>query len=85
MVPYQLRHSGASHDRLHRLRSQDEVMKRGRWTTTQSVLRYEKHGRAQVAANSYRTEVSYYSSLCEARLGQFVLVTDRHAPMLPIM
>ena len=51
----------------------------------QSVLRYEKHGRAQVAANSYRTEVSHYNSLCEARLGQFVLGTDRHAPMLPIM
>ena len=30
VVPYQLRHCGASHDRLHRLRSLDEVMKRGR-------------------------------------------------------
>ena len=27
VVPYQLRHSGASHDRLHRLRSQDEYTK----------------------------------------------------------
>ena len=85
VVPYQLRHSGANHDRLHRLRSQDEVMKRGRWKTMQSVLRYKKHGRVQVAANNYRAEVSYYDSLCVARLGQFVLDTDRHAPTLPIM
>ena len=31
LVPYQLRHSGASHDRLSGARTQDEARKRGRW------------------------------------------------------
>ena len=31
LVPYQFRHSGASHDRLTGTRTQDECRKRGRW------------------------------------------------------
>ena len=43
--PYQLRHSGASWDRLNKRRTQEEVQKRGQWKTMKSLVRYEKHGR----------------------------------------
>ena len=43
-VPYQLRHSGPSWDRLHARRSQASVMKRGRWKSLASLARYEKGG-----------------------------------------
>ena len=43
-VPYQLRHSGPSWDRLHARRSQNVVMKRGRWKSFASLARYEKGG-----------------------------------------
>ena len=43
-VPYQLRHSGPSWDRLHRRRSQAAIMKRGRWRSLASLARYEKGG-----------------------------------------
>ncbi|CAK0838276.1 unnamed protein product [Prorocentrum cordatum] len=45
LVPYQLRHSGASHDRLRDLRGLPEVMNRGRWRKLKSVVRHEKHAR----------------------------------------
>ena len=44
-VLYQLRHSGPSHDRLHKLRSLSEVKKRGRWVSDSSVKRYEAHAK----------------------------------------
>ena len=49
VVPYQLRHSGASWDRLQRHRSLEQIMKRGRWGCMRSVARYEKS--ARVAAD----------------------------------
>ena len=42
---YRLRHGGASHDVARRLRSLDEVQKRGAWRSTASVARYAKPGR----------------------------------------
>ena len=42
-VPYQVRHSGASWDRLKQHRTQLEVKFRGRWKTDASMARYEKH------------------------------------------
>lgn len=44
-VPYQLRHSGPSHDLLTRARSMLEVKMRGRWAADSSVKRYEAHAR----------------------------------------
>ena len=41
-VPYQLRHSGPSWDRLRRRRTLHEIMKRGLWRNFASVQRYEK-------------------------------------------
>eukprot|EP00972_Heterocapsa_arctica_P105751 15579237-Heterocapsa_arctica.AAC.1 len=36
LVPYELRHSGASHDRLKDIRYLGEVLKRGRWRSLKS-------------------------------------------------
>jgi hypothetical protein len=55
LVPYQARHSGASCDRLYRERDQLEVMKRGRWATMASVMRYEKGGLLSKSFNNYPT------------------------------
>ena len=49
LVPYQLRHSGASIDSARRLRSLAEIKKRGRWSSDQSVKRYERG--AKLGAN----------------------------------
>jgi hypothetical protein len=46
-VPYQLRHSGPSHDRLLEHRPLDEVKQRGRWKSDSSVKRYEAHALVQ--------------------------------------
>lgn len=48
-VPYQLRHTGPSHDRATNSRTQSEVQKRVRWLTATSVRRYEKGGRMRNA------------------------------------
>jgi hypothetical protein len=43
-VPYQLRHSGPSWDKLHARRGQVAIMRRGRWRSLASLARYEKGG-----------------------------------------
>ena len=53
VVPYVLRHSGPSWDRLQGRRSQEQVMKRGRWRSLQSVARYEKAGRVTQKYQEY--------------------------------
>lgn len=45
LVPYQLRHSGSSWERLRNERSLQEVQTRGRWRSFASVTRYEKVSR----------------------------------------
>ena len=42
---YRVRHAGASHDFVSKARSLEEVRRRGRWRTHQSVRRYEKGAR----------------------------------------
>ena len=42
---YRLRHGGASHDTAHRVRTLDEVAKRGAWRSYAFVARYSKPGR----------------------------------------
>ena len=44
---YGLRHGGASHDTLNRLRTAQQVKERGRWVTDASVHRYRKASLAQ--------------------------------------
>ena len=49
---YQLRHGGASHDRLVGARSLLEVQQRGNWRSAASVRRYDKHGRVGLQLQS---------------------------------
>lgn len=44
LVPHMLRHSGASHDAFHELRSFKEIQVRGRWKAVKSLNRYKKPG-----------------------------------------
>ena len=44
--PYQLRHSGPSHDVAVKFRRLNEVKLRGRWRSDASVRRYQQEGRA---------------------------------------
>ena len=44
IVPYQLRHSGLSWQKLHQRRGQVAIMRRGRWRSLASLSRYEKGG-----------------------------------------
>ena len=45
VVPYQMRHSGPSIDMAAGRRGLQDVQKRGRWQSSKSVLRYERHAR----------------------------------------
>ena len=44
LVPYQLRHSGPSNDLARGHRSLEEAKKRGRWSQSKSMQRYERRG-----------------------------------------
>ena len=44
---YQLRHAGASRDHLMRLRTEPEVIRRGRWADPRSARTYDRPGRVQ--------------------------------------
>lgn len=68
VVPYMFRHSGASHDRSAGLRSLNEVRKRGRWATEQSVRRYEKGGRLAQQFASLPPEVQNRAARAEANI-----------------
>ena len=46
LVPYMLRHGGASHDALAGRRSIAAIKKRGRWRSDQSLRRYQKESLA---------------------------------------
>ena len=63
--PYQLRHGGASEDLASKRRTETEVMRRGRWTTTASLKRYAKETKLLHVVNQVPKDVY--------RFGQFVL------------
>eukprot|EP00973_Karenia_brevis_P080030 11103306-Karenia_brevis.AAC.1 len=45
VVPFQLRHAGPCWDSPKKLKTESEVMARGRWKTQQSVRRYRNKSR----------------------------------------
>ena len=45
LVPYQARHSGPSVDRMKGFRDLADIQRRGRWMSSASVQRYERHAR----------------------------------------
>ena len=80
LVPYQLRHSGASDDRLQKIRTSEEIMKRGRWRTLKSVARYEKHARVTLEFSRLTASVQAHCVACEGQLGDVFL--GRVPPLL---
>jgi integrase len=73
MVPYEMRHSGPSHDRMMRARSLLEIQKRGRWKTARSLVRYEKHTRMMQAWNKLPEPVRKFAERCQGDLEGFML------------
>ena len=82
VVPYQVRHSGASIDRAESFRSQEEVRKRGQWRTLSSVVRYEKAGLLNQALRDMEYDMVNFLHNCE-RLGDQVLCGAKPLPGLP--
>ena len=64
MVPYEMHHSGPSHDRCLKLRSLLQVQKRGRWKSTRSLVRYEKHTRIQQQWNKLSPALKSHAERC---------------------
>ncbi|CAK0895503.1 unnamed protein product, partial [Prorocentrum cordatum] len=64
VVPCQGRRAGASADRAEGLRTQEQVMKRGRWQALRSVRRYEKAGRVNQAWNELSREGQDHVAVC---------------------
>ncbi|CAK0862525.1 unnamed protein product, partial [Prorocentrum cordatum] len=64
VVPYRGRHTGASADRAENLRTQEQVMERGRWQTLRSVRRCEKAGRVNQAWRELDAEDQDHVWLC---------------------
>ena len=73
VVPYQLRHSGPSLDRIRGDRTQEECRKRGRWQSHGSLVRYEKHARLAQEWNAYAEQQREHFLMCEERLEAVVL------------
>ena len=72
-VPYQLRHSGPSWDRQHKRRSQLAIMKRGRWKSLASLVRYEKGGMVTKDYGKLHPRLREHLELCSRVLEQVML------------
>ena len=63
-VQYQLRHGGASGDTLSKRRPLLEVMARGRWRSTSSVLRYAKPNQLHKYTRELDDCINKYNEKC---------------------
>ena len=80
-VPYELRHSGPSWERMRGWRSLPTVQKRGRWKALKSVMRYEKAGRLQQQMAQVPAVMAKHYAACESQIE--VLLRGRLAPAKP--
>jgi hypothetical protein len=71
-VPYQLRHSGASWDRLKGRRTLQEIQKRGMWRTHKSVTRYEQAARIVSEYLKINEHTRAHLELCHRNLESHV-------------
>lgn len=78
---HRLRHSGASHDYARRIRSIEDIRRRGRWKAFNSVRRYEKGARVQQLLASLPSAVHAHAVACEESLGD--LLAARCLPLSP--
>ena len=68
LLPYQLRHSGASMNACLRARSQEEIRRRGHWRALKSVARYEKSGRLELTWKQFPLAKRVSMEACELHL-----------------
>jgi len=73
LVPYQARHSGASHDRITGFRDLPGVKKRGSWKADKSVNRYEKGARLGRAWELHSPVLRAHAEVCELKLTEVLL------------
>ena len=81
LVLYQLRHGGASVDRLERRRSPQEILARGRWQSERSLRRYAKSGRVQTLLSKLAPHVCAFTKIALRDLE--LIVTGRRALVPP--
>ena len=72
-VPHQARRSGASLDAARSYRSRKAIMDRGRWSSQNSLLRYEKHARVGQSLNSLDPTWRAYCEVAERQLADMFL------------
>jgi len=80
LVLYQLRHGGASVDRLERRRSPQEILARGRWQSERSLRRYAKSGRVQTLLGKLAPHVREFTKVALRDLELVVTGRRRLAP-----
>jgi integrase len=78
---YQMRHGGASNDLLSHARPQDDVKRRGRWSTDSSLRRYAKPAQVQRLLGSLAPEKLSYALDSWEHLE--ALIFQRMVPRLP--
>jgi integrase len=78
---YQMRHGGASEDLLSHSRPQDDVKRRGRWSTDSSLRRYAKPAQVQRLLGSLAPEKLSYALDSWEHLE--ALIFQRVVPRLP--
>ena len=77
LVPYQLRHSGASIDRADNNRALTDVQARGQWKALRSCLRYDKHARLAETFQRHTDAIKTHARDCEQHLEAIVLTGKR--------
>ena len=68
---YTLRHGGASHDLLFKLRTLPEIKMRGRWVTDASLVRYTKATRAQAELHRIPKLAQAFGAAVELNLVEY--------------
>ena len=79
-VPYELRHSGPSWDKLHQRRSQLAIMRRGRWRSLASLARYEKGGMLMKEYANLSKTLRIHFEQCATKIDRVML-----GDLLPVL
>ena len=66
---------------MSRVRTLDEIMKRGRWRSFRSLTRYERHASVSLEFNKLDRRIRDHCVTCEAQLEAVFL--GRARPLLP--
>lgn len=69
LVPYQLRHGGASHDMLTGVRTLEGLKRRGQWQSGNLARRCEKGGRIGQVLSRLDPRLRGHCARCAGRIG----------------